>query len=86
MSANVDLNHRPDYDQVLRDIADYVLEFPIASAEALDTARNCLMDTLGCGLLALCFPECTSTSGRSWKVRRCPTGRGCRVRRSASIR
>ncbi|TRX76469.1 2-methylcitrate dehydratase [Pseudomonas mangiferae] len=63
MSANVDLNHRPNYDQVLQDIADYVLEFPIASAEALDTARNCLMDTLGCGLLALRFPECTKHLG-----------------------
>ena len=25
MSANVDLNQRPDYDAVLQDIADYVL-------------------------------------------------------------
>ncbi|WP_373456147.1 hypothetical protein, partial [Pseudomonas aeruginosa] len=24
MSANVDLNQRPDYDAVLQDIADYV--------------------------------------------------------------
>ncbi|MEK1843876.1 MAG: MmgE/PrpD family protein, partial [Pseudomonas sp.] len=56
MSANVDLNNRPDYDTVLQDIADYVLNFKIDSTEALDTARNCLMDTLGCGLLALRFP------------------------------
>ena len=57
MSTNVDLNNRPDYDTVLQDIADYVLNFKIQSAEALDTARNCLMDTLGCGLLALRFPD-----------------------------
>lgn len=63
MSANVDLNNRPDYDTVLQDIADYVLSFKIQSTEALDTARNCLMDTLGCGLLALRFPECTKHLG-----------------------
>lgn len=59
MSANVDQNNRPDYDQLLQDIADYVLNYRIDSRDALDTARNCLMDTLGCGLLALRFPECT---------------------------
>ncbi|MCW4629097.1 MULTISPECIES: 2-methylcitrate dehydratase [Marinomonas] len=63
MSANVDLNNRPDYDQVIQDIADYVLNFKVESQEALDTARNCLMDTLGCGLLALRFPECTKHLG-----------------------
>ncbi|WP_067221474.1 2-methylcitrate dehydratase [Marinomonas gallaica] len=63
MSANVDLNNRPEYDQVIQDIADYVLNFKIESQEALDTARNCLMDTIGCGLLALRFPECTKHLG-----------------------
>ncbi|PAU56893.1 2-methylcitrate dehydratase [Pseudomonas indica] len=63
MSANVDLNVRPDYDQVLQAIADYVLTYRVESAEALDTARYCLMDTLGCGLLALRFPECTKLLG-----------------------
>ncbi|WP_148255546.1 2-methylcitrate dehydratase [Aidingimonas lacisalsi] len=63
MSANVDLNERPDYDVELQKIADYVLDYRIDSTEALDTARNCLMDTLGCGLLALRFPECTKHLG-----------------------
>ncbi|WP_110668589.1 bifunctional 2-methylcitrate dehydratase/aconitate hydratase [Salinicola halophilus] len=63
MSANVDLNHRPDYDPELQAIADYVLEYRIDSEEALETARHCLMDTLGCGLLALRFPECTKLLG-----------------------
>lgn len=63
MSATFDLNVRPDYDRVLQDIADYVLGYRVASAEALDTARLCLMDTLGCGLLALRFPECTKHLG-----------------------
>ncbi|KFZ31793.1 2-methylcitrate dehydratase [Pseudidiomarina salinarum] len=63
MSANYDENERPDYDQVIQDIADYVLDYQIESDEAWDTARNCLMDTLGCGLLALRFPECTKHLG-----------------------
>ncbi|MDM3886752.1 2-methylcitrate dehydratase [Pseudomonas sp. BCRC 81390] len=63
MSANVDFNDRPDYDQVLQTLADYALGYRVESAEALDTARNCLMDTLGCGLLALRFPECSKLLG-----------------------
>ena len=63
MSANVELANRPDYDQEIQDIADYVLNYKVESEEALNTARNCLMDTLGCGLLALRFPECTKHLG-----------------------
>lgn len=63
MSATFDLNLRPDYDQILQDIADYVLDYRAFSAEALSTARHCLMDSLGCGLLALRFPECTKHLG-----------------------
>ncbi len=61
--SNVDQNTRPDYDDVLQKIADYVLSYKINSPEAWDSARNCLMDTLGCGLLALRFPECTKHLG-----------------------
>jgi len=63
MSANVEMNTRPAPDQVLVDIAQYVCRMEIKSAEAYDTARNCLIDTLGCGLLALRFPECTKHLG-----------------------
>ncbi|WP_372612922.1 2-methylcitrate dehydratase [Halomonas sp.] len=63
MSTTVEANVRPDYDVELQKIADYVLDYKIESGEALDTARNCLMDTLGCGLLALRFPECTKHLG-----------------------
>ena len=63
MSANVDLNDRPKPDHVLVNIANYVCDHEINSAEAYDTARNCLMDTLGCGMLALSFPECTKLLG-----------------------
>jgi len=63
MSSNVDVNVRPDPDRELVDIADYVDGKEIESKEAYDTARNCLMDTLGCGFLALRFPECTKHLG-----------------------
>ena len=63
MSKNVEINARPEPDQVLVDIADYICDYEINSTEAYDTARNCLMDTLGCGLLALRFPECTKLLG-----------------------
>lgn len=63
MSSNVDLNQRPEYDQVIQDIVDFVIDYKVDSKSAMDTARNCLMDTLGCGLLALRFPECTKHLG-----------------------
>jgi 2-methylcitrate dehydratase len=63
MSTNVELNVRPEPDGVLRDVADYVTSFDIESDEAYDTARLCLMDTLGCGMLALRFPECAKHLG-----------------------
>lgn len=63
MSANVDVNNRPAPDDVLVEIARYVCQYQITSDEAYDTARHCLMDTLGCGLLALRFPECTKHLG-----------------------
>ncbi|MDG2141064.1 MAG: bifunctional 2-methylcitrate dehydratase/aconitate hydratase [Gammaproteobacteria bacterium] len=63
MNANVELNQRPQPDQVLIDIANYVCDYKITSSEAYDTARNCLMDTLGCGFLALKFPECSKLLG-----------------------
>ncbi|BAN48126.1 2-methylcitrate dehydratase [Metapseudomonas resinovorans] len=63
MSANVDQNQRPPYDQVIQTIADYVLDYRVESVEALDTARNCLLDSLGCALLALRFPECSKLLG-----------------------
>ena len=63
MSGNVETNVRPNPDEVLVKIADYVLDKNIDSSEAYNTARNCLMDTLGCGLLALTFPDCKNLLG-----------------------
>jgi 2-methylcitrate dehydratase len=56
-------NVRPVPDQVLVDIVDYVLDFRIDSAPAFETARYCLIDTLGCGLEALSYPACTKLLG-----------------------
>jgi len=56
-------NVRPAPDQVIADIANYVNDYQIQSSEALDTARYCLMDTLGCGLEALSYPACTKLLG-----------------------
>jgi len=56
-------NLRPQPDDVLVQIADYVLNTEITSTEAYDTARLCLMDTLGCGLEALSYPACTKLLG-----------------------
>lgn len=61
--GNVDTNVRPAPDPELVAIAEYVTDFEIASDEAYDTARYCLMDTLGCGFLALRFPECAKHLG-----------------------
>ncbi|SCA62646.1 2-methylcitrate dehydratase [Chlamydiales bacterium SCGC AG-110-P3] len=51
------------YDEALQRIADYVVSDVSLSEEAYSTARMCLADTLGCGILALRFPECTKLLG-----------------------
>ena len=62
MSAPVS-NVRPKPDRVLVDIADYVGKHEVKSTEAYNTARLCLMDTLGCGLEALEYAACTKLLG-----------------------
>ena len=54
---------RPQPDQVLVDIVDYVLDYEVKSDLAYETARHCLIDTLGCGLEALSYPACTKLLG-----------------------
>lgn len=51
------------FDQELIDIVDYVENFQISSDIAYETAWNCLLDTLGCGLEALEYPACTKLLG-----------------------
>ncbi len=62
MSSTIS-NIRPKPDNILVGIADYVMHYPIDSSEAYQTARLCLMDTLGCGLEALGYPACTKLLG-----------------------
>ena len=54
---------RPDPDQVLVDVADYVLSASIESETAYETAYYCLMDSIACGLQALKHPACTKLLG-----------------------
>jgi 2-methylcitrate dehydratase len=55
---------RPDFDATLQVIADYVLDNNVTqSLEAMETARWCLMDSLGCAMLALSYPACTKLLG-----------------------
>ena len=62
MSSHIS-NVRPKPDQALLDIVDYVKKYKIKSDVAYETARNCLIDTLGCGLEALSYPACTKLMG-----------------------
>ena len=54
---------RPDPDQSMLDIADYVADYRIDSKEAYDTARYMLLDSLGTAMLAMKFPECVKHLG-----------------------
>lgn len=57
------INERTKTDILLEEIADYVLHKDIVSEEAFQTAQYVLLDTLGCGILALNYPECTKLLG-----------------------
>ena len=62
MSAAIS-NVRPKPEAVLTKIADYATKYTIKSADAFETARYCLIDTLGCGFEALEYPACTKLLG-----------------------
>jgi 2-methylcitrate dehydratase len=59
----MDENLRQAPDQELTTIADYTANAKITSELAYETARHCLMDTLGCGILALQYKACTKLLG-----------------------
>jgi 2-methylcitrate dehydratase len=61
MASNTNGPSSPD--TVLADIADYVIEFKADDTEAREMARYCLMDSLGCALLALTYPACSKLLG-----------------------
>ena len=77
MSLGIKETKRPDPDQLLVDIADYIVDYKIESEEARNTAHYCLMDTLGCGLLALTFPACTKMMGPAVPGATMPNGARC---------
>ncbi len=54
---------RPEPDQAMVDIADYVVDYQIQSPEAFATARYMLLDSLGCAMLAMKHPECVKHLG-----------------------
>ena len=54
---------RPAPDPLLTELADYVVDYAADSPEARRIARYCLVDTLGCGILALAYPACTKLLG-----------------------
>jgi 2-methylcitrate dehydratase len=62
MSADIS-NIRPKPDKLLVDVAEYAAGYEPNSREAIETARFDLLDTLGCGLLALRYPDCTKRLG-----------------------
>ena len=62
MSADIS-NVRTEFDREIIDIVDYVMNYKIDSGVAYATARNCLIDTLGCGLEALEYPACKKLLG-----------------------
>lgn len=54
---------KQEFDKEIIDIVDYVENFEIKSDVAYETAWNCLLDTLGCGLEALEYDECKKLLG-----------------------
>ena len=74
MSSNVESNIRQDFDEVIKKIIEYVYNKNINSSEAYSTARYCLMDTIGCGLLALNFKDCENLLGPHVEGTQVPNG------------
>lgn len=62
MSAHIS-NIRQEFDPEIIAIVDYVMNYHVRSEVAYNTARNCLIDTLGCGLEALQYPACRKLLG-----------------------
>lgn len=63
MSSIMTDNARPSTDKVVQDIADYIHDYKIDSSVAMETARLCFLDTLGCGLEGLKYQQCANIVG-----------------------
>lgn len=59
--SSLNIQQTPDREMV--DIAHYILHKTIESDTAYNTAILCLMDSIGCGILALNFPACRKMLG-----------------------
>lgn len=68
------MNERQEMDDIIADITDYVLNKEITSEEAFTTAKYVLIDTIGCGVLALNYPECTKLLGPNVPGTKVPNG------------
>ena len=62
MSSHI-VKVKQEFDKEIIDIVDYVENYEIKSEFAYETAWNCLLDTLGCGLEALEYDECKKLLG-----------------------
>ena len=62
MSSHI-VKVKQEFDKEIIDIVDYVENYEIKSDVAYETAWNCLLDTLGCGLEALEYDECKKLLG-----------------------
>ncbi|MBD8872582.1 bifunctional 2-methylcitrate dehydratase/aconitate hydratase [Rhodanobacter sp. DHB23] len=54
---------RPNPDQPMVDVANYVVDYRIDSTGAYDTARYMLLDSLATAMMAMRFPECVKHLG-----------------------
>src|SRR5690349_21576555 len=84
MSAPIS-NVRPAPDKVLTDIADYTTKYAVTSSDAYETARHCLMDTLGCGVEALEYPACTKLLEPELRRRAATRPPSCRRLRPSDV-
>ncbi|KAB8237680.1 putative 2-methylcitrate dehydratase [Aspergillus alliaceus] len=62
-SAAQDGAAQKPYDPEIQDMTNYIHNYEVNSDLAYDTARLVFLDTLGCGLEALKFKECTKLLG-----------------------
>ncbi|MGG4609730.1 bifunctional 2-methylcitrate dehydratase/aconitate hydratase [Providencia sp. Me31A] len=63
MTTQTVSSQKIEFDKVISDIVDYVMDYPIVSDLAYDTAYHCLLDTLGCGMESLEYPACKKLLG-----------------------
>ena len=61
--SDVSSDTRPATDEIIVQLADYAADYVPENREAFETARYNLIDTLGCGLLALRYSDCVRRLG-----------------------